>query len=69
MDTYYAIEVIGYGARRRYVLKRIESSGPFGPVTTSPVDHIAYRSEADARRAARLLGLVITKIGDHYHII
>ena len=69
MDVYYAIEVIGYGSRRRYVLKRIESCGPFAPVTTSPVDHIAYRSEAEARRAARLLGLVITKVGDHYHII
>ena len=69
MDTYHAIEIIGYGPRARYCIKRVERSGRFGPVTTIPVIRKAFHSELDARDAAALLGIEIMKVGDAYQII
>lgn len=69
MDTYHAIEIIGYGPRARYSIKRVERSGPFGPVTTRPVMRKTFRSELDARDAAETIGIQIMKVGDAYQII
>lgn len=69
MDTYHAIEIIGYGPRTRYSIKRVERSGRFGSVTTIPVTRRTFRTELDARDAAALLGIEIMKVGDAYQII
>lgn len=69
MNTYHAIEIIGYGKNARYCIKKVETGGRFGPVTTSPIMRKTFRSELDARYAAELLGIEILKVGDAYQII
>lgn len=69
MDTYHAIEVIGYGPRARYCIKKVVTGGRFGPVTTSPVIRRTFRSELDARDAAERMGIEIAKVGDFWGII
>ena len=61
---YYAIEVIGYGKRARYTVKRITASG-----MVCPTDGKTYRTEADARTAAAAMGYEIAKCGDLWQII
>lgn len=69
MDTYHAIEIIGYGKKARYSIKKVVTGGHFGPVTTTPVMRKTFRSELDARDAAELMGIEIMKVGDAYQII
>lgn len=54
----YGIEIYGYGARRRYVLKALIPNG------TLPVDGKRYKSEEAARSAAEAQGLQIVAVGD-----
>lgn len=63
MMSYYAIEIIGYGAKRRYLIKQVTDT------MTSPVDRKPYRTEEAAREAASQMGIEILKVGDHYQII
>lgn len=61
---YYAIQVIGYGKRRRYVIQQvIPGKG------TNPTTGRSYASEAQAREAAAELGYEIQKCGDLWAII
>lgn len=60
---YYAIEIIGYGKRRRYSIKQVIHRG-----LTVPTNCKSYRTEDAARRAAAEMGLEITKVGDVYEI-
>lgn len=61
--SYYAIEIIGYGAKRRYLIKEVFDT------ITCPVDRKLYRTEEAAREAANQMGIEILKVGDHYQII
>lgn len=69
MNTYHAIEIVGTGKHTRYCIKRVETGGSFGPVTTCPADRKAYRTELDARDAAARMGIEILKTGDYWQII
>ena len=69
MDTYHAIEIIGYGKHTRYSIKRVETGGRLGHPTVRPVMRRTFRSELDARDAAELLGIEIMKVGDAYQIV
>ena len=61
---YYAIQVIGYGKRRRYVIQQvIKGRG------TNPTTGRSYATEAEARKAAEDLGYKIEAIGDYWQII
>lgn len=66
--SYYAIEIIGYGKNRRYVVKEVVRDGKFGPVTTWPCEP-PFRTEEAARKAAAESGIEIAKVGDCYQII
>lgn len=59
----YAIEVIGYGKRTRYIIKQVLYNG------TNPVDYKIYATEQAARDAANALGINITACGDLYSIL
>lgn len=61
---YYAIEIIGYGKRRRYCIKQVIPG-----VGTNPTNCKAYRTEDAARKAAAEIGIEISKVGDFYQII
>lgn len=61
---FYAIEVIGYGKRRRYVLRRVISKS-----LMAPTDGKAYATEAAAREAAAGLGYHVKMCGDLWEII
>lgn len=61
---YYAIEIIGYGKRRRYCIKQVIPG-----VGTNPTNCEAYRTEGAARTAANEMGIEITKCGEFYEII
>lgn len=60
---HYAIEYIGYGKKRRYVIKHVINKG------TNSVNGKAYRSEEEAEKAACEIGITISKRGDYYEII
>lgn len=60
---YYAIEIIGYGKRRRYAIKQVVSGG------TNPVNGKSYRTEEEAKQAAAEKGIEIAKCGDLWEII
>ena len=66
--TYYAIEIIGYGKKRRFVVKEVVKEGKYGPVTTWPCEP-PFLTEDAARKAADESGIEIEKIGDYYQII
>lgn len=59
----YAIEVIGYGKRRRYGVKEITRTG-----LILPVNGKVYRTEQAAKEAAEELGVKIAAVGDVYKI-
>lgn len=59
----YAIETTGFGKRTRYAIKAVDERG------TIPVNYVTYRTEADARAAAELLGLQITAVGDIWQLL
>lgn len=54
----YGIEIIGYGKRTCYCIKRITRHG------TAPVDYVRYSTEAAARHAAQQLNIIISAVGD-----
>lgn len=63
-DMFYAIEIIGYGKRRRYCIKRVMPGRG-----TNPTNGKCYRTESAARAAAEELGYEIAKCGDFWAII
>ncbi len=62
---YHAIEIIGYGRRRRYVIRLVIHPG----LASGAVDGRAYRTLEAAKNAAAALGLEIYKTGDCYEIM
>jgi hypothetical protein len=63
--SYYAIQVIGYGKRRVYCIKRVTDAGGL----ILPVNGKAYKTLEKAQTVASELGLTIEKVGDTYEII
>ena len=61
--TRYAIQVIGYGARTRYTLRKCFWFGS-NPVPGTGV----YKTLEDAQQAAQAAGIKIEAIGDCYEI-
>ena len=61
---HYAIEIIGYGKRRRYCLKEVLPG-----IGTNPVDGKAYTSEEAARAAARAYGIEVEAVGDTWQLV
>lgn len=59
----YAIEVTGYGKRRRYIIRQIVQKGLLVPVSRP------YKTLEAAQDAAAALGLTIDAIGDLYGIL
>ena len=68
MERYYAIEIVGYGKKQRFVVKEVVRDGKYGSVTTYPVEP-PFLTEERARAAAEQAGIEIKKIGDAYQII
>ena len=60
---YYAIEIVGYRKRRRFVIKKVISNG------TYPINFHAYETEAAAKHAAKEMGIKIQCTGEIWHII
>ena len=60
----YAIQVIGYGARTRFVIRKCRWNGS-DPI---PGLTVAFRSEEAARKAAEAAGIKIDAVGDCYEI-
>lgn len=61
----YGIEIIGYGKRRRYAVKEIVPGRG-----TNPVGYCkTYKTEAEAREAARAYGLTVEAVGDFWELI
>ena len=69
MKWYYAIEIIGYRTKRRFVIKDVmkegNSSYHFHPVNGGR----PFRTEEGARRFASEKGYEIEVIGDLYDIM
>ena len=63
-NMYYAIEVFGYGKRRRYTIQQVLAGKG-----TNPTNGKVYRTEDAARAAAAEMGIEIAKVGDFYEII
>ena len=61
---YYAIEIIGYGKKTRYAIKRVSENK-----LVIPFNGKLYRTETAARQAAKENRLAVEKVGDHYEII
>lgn len=61
---HHAIETVHVRRRKKYILRRVVGS------FAVPVEAIgrSYSSEADARRAARDMGVSIEAVGDLYQI-
>ena len=70
MENYYAIQVIGYGKRQGYSIRRCNVRRRIGdPVHNDPVDRKCYRTLEAAQLAAAALGIEISRIGDAYQLI
>ena len=65
MKTYYGIEFIGHGARRRYVIKKVRPGAGTDPVGYCKI----YKTLDAARAAAAAYGLRIDREGDFYELI
>lgn len=61
---YYAIEIIGYGKRRRFCIKQV-----FPNKLVIPTNRKTYPTETAARKAAAEMEIKIEKCGDFYEII
>ena len=61
---YYAIQVIGYGQRRRYVIQQVTPGRGTNPTTGR-----SYKTEEQAREAAAALGYEVKACGDYWEII
>lgn len=63
--SYYGIEFIGYGKRRRYAVKKV-----FPGIGTNPVGYCkVYKTLEAARKAAADYGLTVEREGDFYELI
>lgn len=62
---YYGIEYIGYGARRRYVIRKVRHGAGVDPVGYCKV----YKTPEAARAAAAAYGLKIEREGDFYALV
>ncbi len=60
---YYAIEIVGYGKRQRFNIKKVIGNG------TYPFNCVGYDSLEDALKAATEKGIEIKAIGDLWQII
>jgi len=71
MGMYYAIEIIGYGAKARYTIKDVwKEGGRLGSITLHPVKAgQVFRTKEAAMEAAESMGITIDKIGTFYEII
>lgn len=67
METYYAIEVMGYGDGRRYLIREITTSKKGWP-TARGIDR-PFRTLAEAARVAGEYGFDIKVVGDLYQIM
>lgn len=69
IKAYYAIQIIGYGSKQRYVIKDVWKEGKgsyaFYPVKTGR----PYRTLEGAQRAAVEMQIEIEVIGDLYEIM
>ncbi len=61
---YYAIEIVGYGKRQRYCIKKVISK-----TSVNPFDGKWYATETDAMHAAKQAGIEIKCTGDLWQII
>lgn len=61
---YYAIQIIGYGKRRRYAIQQV-----FPGKGTNPTTCTSYKTEEMARAVAAELGYKIEKVGGFWEII
>ena len=61
---HYGIEVIGYGARRRYCIKELLPGRG-----TNPVNGRAYKTLLAALVAAEQMTINIERVGDFYALI
>jgi hypothetical protein len=69
MKAYYAIQIIGNGAKQRYVIKDVWKEGK-GSYTMIPVKGgRPFRSLEGAKRAAAEMQIEIEAIGDLYAIM
>ena len=60
----YGIQVIGYGKRRRYTVKRIVENG------TLPLGYCkVWKTEEEARADARCLGVEVSVVGDIWDLV
>ena len=59
----YAIEITGYGKRRRYCIKKVINKAVY------PFNCVGYGTEEEARQAAAEKGIEIAKCGDLWEII
>lgn len=62
---HYGIEIIGYGKRRRYAVKEIVPGRGTNPVCYCKT----YKTEAEAREAARAYGFPVEAVGDFYALV
>ena len=61
---YYAIQVIGYGKKQRFVIQHVIPGRG-----TNPTDGKKYATLEDAKTAAAAAGYHIEKTGDYWEII
>ena len=61
---HYGIEIIGYGARRRFCIKEIIPERG-----TNPVNGREYKTEHAAREHAEHMGLTVEAVGDFYALM
>lgn len=61
---YYAIEVIGYGKRTKYAVKKITKNKMIIPTNGK-----VYKTENDARNAAKEMNVEIMKCGNVWEIV
>lgn len=68
MKCYYAIEIIGYGTKRRFVIKDVYKDG--SSYKLCPVYGARpFRTEDGARRFANEHGYEVEIVGDLYQIM
>lgn len=60
---YYAIQIVGYGKRRRYGIVRVSGAA------INPTTGRSYSTEEEARAVAACLGYEIRACGDNWSII
>ncbi len=62
---YYAIQIIGYGKKRRFCIQQVLDNHR----GTNPTTGRSYRTIEQAQEVAASLGYQIEKVGDYWEII